>query len=220
MIHIFSDYSSADSDVQRRQALARQTWGMQQWTEVPIKDHEVRGMFGFPMVRDLIEKACEDRSPTEMWVLTNSDICIASDGWKRIDERLRQQSCTYAFRRDFNRLDHVVPDHMIGTGYDYCGSDLFAGTVGWWRTHGQLMPELLLGNEAWDAVMRVLMENTKRLPNSLALSNLIYHERHASRWEDPRNRYTHPAQLHNLRVAWKWLVRRKINPGSFGIKMV
>jgi hypothetical protein len=220
MTHVFSDYLSKDVETQRRHAVARQTWAAQGWNEHPIADRSVQCHHGFPVVRELIDLACRELPLHEIWVFTNSDICIASDGRKRIEEKLKSQACTYAFRRDFSRLHGPIPDHMIGTGYDYCGTDLFAGTVGWWKTHGQQMPDMVIGNEAWDAVFRVLMESTKHGSESMAIPNLIYHERHASAWENAQNRYRLPSQLHNLQAAWKWLIRRKINPTQFGIRMV
>jgi hypothetical protein len=217
--HLFSDYP-VSGDARRRHDLARKTWATQPWIERPIIDSEVKTAFGFPFVGDLIDKGIEGIRDAEIWIFTNSDICVKSDAAKLIEDRLKTLPATYSFRRDFARLNDVLADGVITSGHDYCGSDLFASTAGWWRRVRQDFPPMLLGNEAWDPVMRVLMEEHNKPTISMAVPNIIYHERHASRWENPVNRYSIPSQLHNLRTAWKWLVRRKFNPAMFGIKMV
>lgn len=77
---------------------------------------------------------------------------------------------------------------------------------------------MLLGREAWDACLLVLVERTN--PNKpLSVPNLCWHERHggAAYWENPVNRYRLPGQKYNLRLASAWLPTHGQKPSHFGI---
>lgn len=220
MFHFYSDYPASNPDTIRRQAVARKTWTAQPWEERPVPDEEVpRRNCSPPMpyIRDLFNAGCENRDSDDIGVFTNSDICVRSDCAKAIESHLSVRDCGYAFRRDFSRLDAPLSDDAIATGFDYCGTDLFAFKVAWWKRLEPLWPDLLLGREGWDACMRVLMEKTT--PNKgLAMVNLIYHERHNNGWEAPHIRYALEGQLHNLQTAYHWLIKMGHNPGDFGIR--
>lgn len=228
--HFYSSFPVKDPETFRRQSLAEKTWDLQDWEELPIYDEVLPRMFDergrkFPYLKDVFDSAFKrTRSGSDILVYTNADICVSTDCSKRIEAHLENRGACYAFRRDFGRLEAPIPDSSIQQGENYPGTDLFAFRASWWADNGRYFPDMILGREAFDPVMRVLMENTNHL-KPLSLPNLIYHERHGAPtgsvyWEDPRHRYTLPGQLHNLRLAYDWLPRNGYKPENFGIRRV
>lgn len=225
--HFYSWFEQRDHDSQRRMEIASKTWGSQEWDHRPIDDSFLPRMFEepprkLPYLKDLFKIACSKYSDNDIGVFTNSDICVVTDCAKRIEEHLNDgRDACYAFRNDFGRIDSPLSDEQVKHGYKYCGADLFAFRVKWWREHGSKFPDMVLGREAWDACMRVLMEATKPdKSKSLALPDLIYHEKHPNGWESPNIRYRIAGQLYNLRLAYPWLKKMGQNPHGFGIRNV
>ena len=222
IVHVYSSYPATSQEASRRRGLAVRTWKMQPWEERPVADGMVRmfkdGIRSVPYLKDVFRVGCSDLTPYNIVVYTNSDICVRSDACSVISEVLRDRDACYAFRRDFDRLTDVLPDSQISNGNSYCGTDLFAFRVHWWKTHGNEFPDMLLGSEAWDAVMRVLVETHNPKGGQSGIADLIYHERHPSVWEDGRNRWRIDSQKHNLRLACVWLKDRGLNPEQFGIR--
>jgi hypothetical protein len=102
----------------------------------------------------------------------------------------------YAFRRDFPRLDKPLPDSEIRQGSLYSGTDLFAFRVSWWHKNRDSVPDMLIGTEYWDWVMRMVIDRSEP-DKSVSFIDLIYHERHGTYWEHPDNRGTCSSQMHN-----------------------
>jgi len=205
--HAFSDYTPANPDTKRRMRLAKITWGTQPWIEIPIHDHQVR-MYqdhkgSVPYVKDLLQIAIAEKENDDIIVFTNADICVSSNCAFKITMGLHAIDAVYCFRRDFQKLIGVIPDSMIPKGAHYVGSDLYAFRVGWWRTYKNEFPDMLLGREGWDSILRLLIEDTHPNQNP-TLQNLIYHERHGSVWENPVNRRTIPSQIHNINLGRKF----------------
>lgn len=227
LIHVYSQYPTSDSDTQRRWKIARETWSSQQWSNFPVSNLSLPRVFTenareLPYIKDIFDFGCVSFDDSVILVFTNTDICVAPDCATRILRWMEdgRDSC-YAFRNDFAKLDHPLTYPEIASGHKYCGADLFAFKVSWWKKHRNNYPDLILGREAWDACMRVLMEATKPdKSKSLALPDLIYHEKHPNGWENPSIRYRLPGQLHNLRRAYEWLRHMKYNPANFGVRQV
>jgi hypothetical protein len=225
MMHLYSQYFTQDVRAQRRHELARQTWALQSWQECPVPVEKMVRLWkdphrSVPYFRDVIDYGAI-RSPEarEILVYTNADIMVRSNASMLIAATLQGKEACYAFRQDFPSITKVLGDDEIVRGGDYCGSDLFAFRVGWWRQYGSNFPDMLIGTEAWDAVLRVLIDMSQPGPDN-AIPNLIYHERHPSMWENPKNRYSLPSQKRNLRLAWDWLLKRGRHPSEFGIRKV
>lgn len=218
--HVYSHYRPKDQNTRRRINLAKATWKAQTWEEIPVGDHDVRcykdHMGVVPFVKDIVNFAAKEKDPSDILVLTNADICVASNCCFKIVGALQSIQAAYCFRRDFGRLTGPLPDESIHKGNHYCGSDLYAFRVGWWNRHKADFPELLMGREAWDAILRILIEMTHPNQNP-TLYDLIYHERHASVWENPRNRRTIPSQMHNVRIARDWMLSFGFMPRSIGL---
>lgn len=221
ILHVYSSYHPQNKDTQRRMALAQRTWASQQWKEIPVSDNQVRTTHDragtVPFVKDLIAAGIQMKdTDNDILVFTNSDICVSKDCCLKITSALQGTNAIYCFRRDFARLDTPLPGPIIGKGNHYPGTDLFAFRIFWWNENEQYFPDMLLAREAWDAILRILIEHTN--PNrECALPNLIYHEWHPSAWEQRENRKTLAGQLHNLALARQWMVQSGLNPATIGI---
>ena len=205
--HVYSSYRPRNPETRRRMALAARTWAKQPWVDTPIADDQVRCFSErsgtVPFIRDLFNTGCQGKHDEDIIVFTNADICVSSDCCFKITMSLQSVDAVYCFRRDFQRLTEVLPDHAIRHGNHYCGSDLYAFRVGWWHQYQDQFPDMLLGREAWDAVLRLLIEATHP-QKQVGLQDLIYHERHGSVWENPMNRRTIAGQIHNINLAKKF----------------
>jgi hypothetical protein len=204
--------------------VAQSTWQNQLWRECPVDDASLPRLFrdggrSYPYVKDLFDFAVKGCGQDEVIVFTNSDICVRSNASSIIAAELQDRTALYSFRRDFAILKEPLPDAQIATGHPYAGTDLKAFRASWWKKYRDSMPDMLLGNEAWDSVMRVLIEKTHQGQN-LGVDNLIYHEKHPSRWENPKQRYALPSQLHNLRLAYPWFKKQGYRPEQFGVRKV
>jgi hypothetical protein len=223
--HFYTAYSPVDPDTIRRTALAQASWKLQPWTEIPIRDEDLPRMFqekgrSFPYLQDVFNKACEGRDDNDIMVYTNADIHVKSTACGIITEALQAVDAVYGYRRDFHhRLETPVADADYVKGNAYPGSDIYAFRVFWWNTVKDQMPNMILGGEGWDPLMRVLID-TINLPGDKVLRDLICHERHGgvNHWEHPVNRYKSGWNLHNLTLAKKFCAMRGINPASFGFR--
>ncbi len=224
ILHAYTNYLPADPESARRQAIAQATWERQPWMPVPVADADLRRLFRergreFPYVKDLFDYACGFAAdPGDIVIYTNADIQVRGDCCMQIAARLQDVDACYCYRRDFHhRIESPVPDADYVKGLDYPGTDLFAFRAGWWESIRPEMPDMLIGNEAYDPVLRQLIEDTNGGPGRVAFRDLICHERHGSYWENPAHRYTLKSQLHNLALARAFFRERGINPARFGI---
>jgi hypothetical protein len=203
--------------------VAQCSWANQPWQELAIDDSALPRLFEegarrLPFLHDLFDLACNKQDSRDIVVFSNSDLCMAPDACVRIVAALQSNDAGYAFRKDvYYRLNRPPSIEEIHQGVDYAGADLFFFRVGWWSKFRKFLPDMLLAREAWDCVMRHLIEETN--PNKpLALENICLHERHNNGWENPNIRYMLKGQIHNLHLAKAFLKQRGINPGNFGIR--
>lgn len=221
LYHVFTAYTPRDPDTVRRNALAQSTWPRQRWRECPVRDEDLPRAWreegrALPYIRDVFDLAADGKSDCDILVHTNADIHVRSDCSVRIVFALQEADACYCFRRDFPRLNFVLPDEKFVTGEAYAGHDLTAFRVGWWRRHREEMPDMILGLEAWDPCIRVLIDKTNQGANVL-LRDLIAHERHASFWEAPANRYRLRGQKTCIALAKAFLTANGINPKTRGL---
>jgi hypothetical protein len=100
---------------------------------------------------------------------------------------------------DFRRIDRTMVNEIeIATGTKYPGADFFAFKKKWWIKRSQVFPDMLLGREAWDMIMRDLVRST----GGIELHNATYHEMHESHWLQNRQC---AGNEHNKRLAREWL---------------
>src|SRR5206468_3985638 len=152
-----------------------------------------------PYVGDIFDVGVAGTPTDTVIVFVNSDIGVTSDCCLRLLAALQVNPATYAFRKDcHHRLNEPPADGALNGFVPYAGTDLFAFRAEWWRRYRLEWPAMVLGREAWDCCLRVLVEAT--CPNKpIAVENCCWHEKHSgeSHWENPHLRYTLPGQRHN-----------------------
>jgi hypothetical protein len=220
IFHVHSEYFPKNPDTLRRMFLARETWQRQSWVSTPVPDSQVRTITDelgkVPIVRDIINRAGIMMQPEDIVCFSNSDICFSDTASVRIACQIQKTPALFCNRRDFAKLDRPLADDEIKTGHLYCGTDAFAFRFSWWQCVNHSFPDLLLGREAWDAILRKLIQlSCVGLP--IEAHDLTYHERHPSPWEQSVNRYRAKGQLHNIGIARAWCRDRGINPREFGL---
>jgi len=222
--HFYCSYEPRDDGARLRHKVARMTWATQLWHEIPVRDEDLSKMWkeegkSFPSVIEVFDFACRGLASDDIAVYTNTDICVRSNCAMVIASAMQDTDAFYSMRRDFNHdFSEPIPDDAIERGDAYVGSDLYGFRVGWWLKHRKDFPDLYCGLEAWDAILRHLIELTN-LGRVVSVPNTHYHRRHASPWEAAENRYRWKGQLHCLKTAGEWLRRHNINPAIHGIKV-
>lgn len=219
--HVFSAYEPTDPEVVRRVHLAQQSWKRLPWVEKPARDADMPRLFheegkALPYLRDVFDFAVSNLQPGEIVIHTNSDIHVRSDACIQVACTLQGMDALYCFRRDFPRLDAPLHDEDFVKGHDYSGHDMTAFRAGWWQAHRVKMPDMLVGREAWDPCLRILIDQTNPGGHT-RLNDLIAHERHGSYWENPANRYRLKGQKLNLALAKAFMLAHGVNPRQHGI---
>ena len=218
ILHTTSMYDPNNVDTRRRMAVARMTWeqAYRQFEGTVSGRHQViwsarrtsRALGDdrtLPFVKDLIGWAFDaDPSGGCAVMLTNADTCIMASGIPLIMSALESVGCYYSLRHELRRFDAPLPDEIARRGVVYAGADLFAFTHDWWVQHCDDYPDMLLGAEAWDGVLKVLIGESGFAPGE----PVVYHESHEAYWS--QHLLTSPSQVYNRSLAREWIERRRI----------
>lgn len=214
-IHV-SSATKKYAETERRETFAHQTWqrvySSGNWTFVTPGNLRLHSEERLPLVRDVFDlAAAESRSGLEMIVMTNADVCAASN------VEVLLSACghiAYSHRHDVqSRVDTPIPDSTIGNHPKYPGVDIFSITVALWNSIRHDYPDMLIGREAWDAVMLVLFNENK----AVEIPHAFYHEAHSSYWCKPENINSLPGQRWNRHLAYEWMVNRHVDPATYNI---
>jgi len=224
--HFFCEYVPVDPDAVRRITLAQQSWAKLPWKSIPVPDAALPRMWrekgrAWPYISDIFDYACKDKPADAVMIFTNTDIHVRSDALDVVSRAMQDADAVYCFRRDFHsRIERPLSDNEYALANAYAGSDFYAFRVSWWKRVRHDFPSLCAGLEAWDGIMRVLMEQSQPGKN-VAVQDIIAHERHSgpTHWEHRGNRYTWEGQKHCLREAASWFVRHGKDPAQFGIRL-
>lgn len=219
IVHTWADFrpenSAFDSELDRRLSVARRSWKQEYdfgkcWKsaeftkDVSSRDSRAIGdPMGVPFLRDIIEHAERIAvNDNDVIVYSNADVCFAPGLTGHILDHCRRNGCAYTHRWDFFRriTEPFVSDGQVRTGKWYPGSDVFCFTVGWWQQHRDLLPDVIIGREKTDEVMRQLI----KLSGGDEIEVCNYHEKHPSFWEQPEPFEKNPGNIHNRRLARKW----------------
>lgn len=221
--HFYSEFEPKDAAAKHRQTVAKMSWSIQPWTELPIRDQDLPRLWheegrSYPYLLDLFDAAVSKKDDADILIFTNSDIGVVTKATFYIALALQDTDACYCYRRDFNHdYSEPIPDDVVPRGDDYVGSDLYAFRTFWWRKVRGDFPDMLLGHELGDAILRRLIDSTN-FGKPTMLRNLIYHRRHASWWEKAENRYRLNGQIHNLTQGANWLRQKGVNPSVHGVK--
>jgi hypothetical protein len=190
ILHAWSDYL-VSGDTLRRVHLALRTWELEYahgWRSIPLKPIEqtrdsstIADSRPMPFVKDVIGNALlQNPADTDIIAFTNADVCFCPGLTGWI-------------------LD-VVPRHGAA----------FFFTVAWWKAHRDEYPDMILGREQCDEVLRQLVKRH----GGIEIPGAIYHEKHPSFWDRPENHGPNPGNRHNRRLAKKWFLRTGYRPND------
>lgn len=214
IVHCWSKAAFSSTDTLRRQAIAQQSWVSEYqdsgrlWIPAPLHDcvltrdaRSIGDPIPMPFIRDIIDHGISrSNSRRDIIVVTNADV-----GWPHgitgaiLDTvRMHGSAWTHRWDKEGDQLtDPPRNEWDVGKLNWYPGSDLFAFTVDWWEKHGDEFPDMILGREAWDYVMRSLIKRH----GGGEIRHGVFHERHASFWESSGNRAELRGNVHNLELA-------------------
>jgi hypothetical protein len=211
--HVYSIPNSLEGSLGRRMTTAKTTWEAeyrlgQCWRPAGIRDSELdrsSAVLGdprpVPFIRDLVAAGLEKCKENDILFLTNSDVCFVPGVTGRILDAVREYGSAFTYRWDFKApLPSVCEEPDVESGTWYLGCDAFAFSVKWWKQHGALFPDMLLGRPSWDTVMRALMKLTR----GVDIPRSIYHEEHASFWYADGRVSTLPGNKYNVPLAYQF----------------
>lgn len=216
LVHVWSDYERPDAGAKRRNRVASQTWQQEYlsgfWVSCPIHEKEfvrngrsVGERKPVPFVKDLFNEGVKRASPGDIIVFSNDDTCFAPGLTDVLVRNVSQFGAVWGARREHKALTAPLKSHEITKGYQHCGSDIFAFTPEWWAKWEHDFPDFLLTFEAWDLVMKRLID----FSGGRELKDTCYHEIHASFWHVPENRECE-GNLYNRELTRQWLARHNI----------
>lgn len=197
--------------------------------DAPINDPKP-----IPFIHDLIGHVlAAEPHDLDIIALTNADVCFCRGltGW--ILDVVPRAGAAFTHRWDFySPLDGspltdqhraqmgpgfyplgcmpIVNEADVARGKWYPGSDAFFFTVEWWRAHAHEYPDMLLGREQNDEILRQLIKRH----GGLEIPAAIYHEKHPSYWEHHGNRETNPGNKYNRRLAHQWFLKTGLAPND------
>ena len=209
LFHVFSEYRPRERATRRRMKCATQSWERERrrtkcWVPTPVCETN-RSLDGLPFIRDLISVGIERAALSDIIVLTNADTNFVVGLTEKIVAGVKAHGAVYCHRWDFSSLEFPegpIEGSQLPAGQWYGGSDLFAFYSEWWNHHGSVFPDMILGREAWDLIMRL----TIRRGGGVEVHHAIYHEIHDSAWERPGMKLN-PGNNHNLKLARQWIER-------------
>lgn len=218
--HVVPGHPTQDPEVIRRNHLADTTWapayaaGVVRLAVEPEHTKRNATLVGekrdMPFVKDVFDYACRFAEDRDWLIFTNRDICVCPEFLFAALQDAGE--CFYSHRMDAPRLDRVLKPMEVRRLQHYPGADLFAFRKRWWREWRGMMPDMLVGFEAWDSVMMLMMAWTHRASRA-DYTPIIYHEWHESHWEV--NKLTTPGQKHNRRMAKNFLATRHGYRGDY-----
>jgi hypothetical protein len=216
--HVWSSYQPSNPETQRRMADASASWAHEAawaenwWFTGITKAETLRCMPAdseLLYVHDILDHAAEGMAPNDIISFSNADVgCIRGITGYVLDA-CREHGCAFAHRWDADRINTpITTEHEIGANLRwYPGSDWFWMTAKWWREHKAEMPDMVIGREYWDCVLRQIMKRY----GAREIAKSIWHEKHPSLWDRPGNRQTLPGNVHNRTLANRWFAENKSN---------
>ena len=217
MYHVVNTYVSRNENDYRRMKMAESTWNvLYKKGVVPV--HLPDGIFKrtsrdigdsrqLPFIKDMLDMACERAASKDIIVITNNDTCITDTLIDDAEGIVRRYGCAYSHRYDFGLIAGPMRREDIIKGTWYPGMDIFVMTKAWWTKWRDTYPDMILGCEAWDYMMRETMKLS--CGDDCQLQAVIYHEKHDSFWERGENRTSNPGQTWSRKLAYAWLAQHK-----------
>ncbi len=218
IFHVWSHFQKdgIDAETRRRMDVAHGTWAAEYaqgaWVateysqqhawrssgDAPIEDPRP-----MPFWRDMIDLAMANNpADGEIIALTNADVCFVPGLTGIVMDAVTRHGAAYTHRWDFHRpiSAPLANEAEIRRGEWYPGSDAFFFSAGWWRENGHEFPDMILGREKNDEVLRLLIKRH----GGVEIPGAIYHEKHPSFWEHHGQLEKNPGNQFNRALAAKW----------------
>lgn len=226
LVHTWADWRRdwPDAETCRRMDVAEASWAMEYaaapgyWRpakfNIAARDStHVGDTMPIPFLKDVLEHAASFcRTDSDVIAFTNSDVCFAPGITGHVLEHMTRNGCAFTHRWDFDRLySPFATEGMVRKGKFYPGSDAFFFTRAWWREHGWEYPDMLLGREKNDEVLRQLI----KLHGGEEIEACIYHEKHRSFWEARENFESNRGNIYNRQLATKWFINTGLTENDF-----
>ena len=195
IILTYSSYEPKDQEAKERHAMAQDSWA----------DHFETGKVigcpysaeGLPKIRGLLDYAASVALPEDILCYANADAGLTTQAAQKLIEGV---SCGFGVTCCAKRAVPIGGRYADLTQYKRPGGiEMFAMTPAWWKRHRDLMPDMFIGREAWDAVLMTLAEewadgvampgicNTDGYHRSKAhTDNVCWHVEHPSFWAENR----------------------------------
>lgn len=193
LIHVWNDYNYRQHDAQHRHEIAKASWEQEykkgRWIPFPVFDaqlsrnaNSVGEAKPLPFVNDLINLACDQAQPDDLIVLTNDDT-IFVDG---LTERLLNANPPFwSSRWEHAKVKGPLnADSIRRNSWKHVGADIFVFTKRWWMEHGSEFPDMLVAREAWDLVLRTLIDRRGGHEEDALCAHII----HDPEWHSPEQR--------------------------------
>jgi hypothetical protein len=228
ILHVYTHLEKgASADTVRRNNFAASTWVPEyqtaRWVSLPFGETNLTRSSGdapidderpIPFMHDVINTALqfhpEILSATDVIAWTNADSCFAPGLTGKMLEVVARHGCAFTHRWDFHtKLEKpFTHEGQIRRGEWYPGTDACFFTVQWWIEHRHEYPDMLVGREQNDEVLRQLIKRH----GGLEIPAAIYHEKHPSFWEHHGRRMTGNGNLYNQRLARAWFRKMGFRP--------
>ena len=199
--HIYQAFD-CDAETKRRNSFAASTWNYPDfvtWHPVGRLERDsshIGDARGLSFIKDIINSI--EAEPHDVLVFTNTDTCLRKGFWW---EARRLTKPLHGHRYDFANLVRPLDVTEIPTGKWYPGSDVFAFTKAWWTENQASFPDMLIGAEAWDKIMRSMIVYF----GGEEIFAGCYHESHEAKWALKDMRRHDAANRHNRVLAKRWL---------------
>lgn len=215
LFHVFNDYDRMDEGNQHRHMLARLTWektynANHLWMSYPVHDRmltrsslSVGEKRSTPFIKDVIGMAAHEARPEDILVFTNDDNLMLDGFTQTITDTLKLHPALWGSRWELPM--GVEQKWGNAKGYKHCGADVFAFTKQWWTENEKSFPDYLIGYEAWDLNLRMLIEMT----GGIQVEKLVAHYMHQPMWHSAEHREG-PGNIHNRRLFQRWLAKREL----------
>jgi hypothetical protein len=213
MHHVCSMHEMTGESL-RRHAVAKTSWESEYassnlapsyiWQRDVKRDSrtQLRDRRNLFFIKDMLDiAAARSGSEDEILVLTNADVGMLPGTARRVGWLVSRFGSCFGHRMDwFEPIKRPLTRDEVLAGRWYCGSDLFGMSVGWWKLNRAEYPDMLVGSEAWDWIMRELMISK----GGVILEGALYHEHH-------ERQNLEPGRTWNRRHATSWLRARGIH---------
>lgn len=193
IIHVWNDYPYRAEDAKYRHGIANQSWESEykkgRWIPCPVYDAQlsrnaqnIGESKPFPFINDLIELAASQAQPDDVICLTNDDT-IFLDG---LTERILQgEPPFWSSRWEHSKVSGSLNSETIKkNSWKHVGADVFVFTKRWWMEKRAEFPDMLVACEAWDLVLRTLIN----LGGGHEEDALCAHIIHQPEWHSPEQR--------------------------------